>query len=37
MGLGEKGGQVNQVDINMLERIILGGQDIRPVLDEGAN
>ncbi|MGL4234807.1 ABC transporter substrate-binding protein [Tabrizicola sp.] len=36
MGLGDKGGQFNQVYIDVFERIILGGQDIRPVLDEQA-
>jgi multiple sugar transport system substrate-binding protein len=36
MGLGDKGGQFNQVYIDTFERIILGGQDIRPVLDEQA-
>lgn len=36
MGLGDKGGQFNQIYIDTFERIILGGQDIRPVLDEQA-
>lgn len=36
MGLGEKGGQFNQIYIDTFERIILGGQDIRAVLDEEA-
>lgn len=36
MGLGDKGGQFNQVYIDTFERIILGGQDIRSVLDEQA-
>lgn len=36
MGLGDKGGQFNQVYIDTFERIILAGQDIRPVLDEEA-
>jgi multiple sugar transport system substrate-binding protein len=36
MGLGDKGGQFNQVYIDTFERIILGGQDIRPVLDQQA-
>lgn len=33
MGLGDLGGQFNQVYIDAFERIILGGQDIREVLD----
>jgi multiple sugar transport system substrate-binding protein len=36
MGLGDKGGQFNQVYIDAFERIILGGQDIQAVLDEQA-
>ncbi len=36
IGLGDKGGQFNQVFIDTFERIVLGGQDIRPVLDEQA-
>jgi multiple sugar transport system substrate-binding protein len=36
MGLGDKGGQFNQVYIDTFERIILGGQDIRAVLDDQA-
>ncbi|MFN3846181.1 MAG: extracellular solute-binding protein [Paracoccaceae bacterium] len=36
MGLGDKGGQFNQVYIDTFERIILGGQDIRQVLDSQA-
>lgn len=36
MGLGDKGGQFNQIYIDTFERIILGGQDIRAVLDEQA-
>ncbi len=33
-GLGEKGGEFNQVFVDSFERIILGGQDIRAVLDD---
>ena len=36
MGLGDKGGQFNQVYVDTFERIILGGQDIRTVLDAQA-
>jgi multiple sugar transport system substrate-binding protein len=36
VGLGDKGGQFNQIFADTFERIILGGQDIRPVLDEQA-
>jgi multiple sugar transport system substrate-binding protein len=36
MGLGDKGGQFNQVYVDTFERIVLGGQDIRAVLDEQA-
>jgi len=36
MGLGDKGGQFSQIYIDTFERIILGGQDIRAVLDEQA-
>ncbi|MFZ1679458.1 MAG: ABC transporter substrate-binding protein [Rhizobiaceae bacterium] len=36
MGLGDKGGQFNQVYVDTFERIILGGQDIRQVLDTQA-
>jgi multiple sugar transport system substrate-binding protein len=34
IGLGDLGGQFNQVYIDTFERVVLGGQDIRPVLDE---
>jgi multiple sugar transport system substrate-binding protein len=37
MGLGDKGGQFNQIYIDTFERIILGGQPVRAVLDEQAN
>ncbi|HQZ11292.1 MAG TPA: ABC transporter substrate-binding protein [Devosia sp.] len=37
VGLGDKGGQFNQVYIDTFERIILGGQPVRQVLDEQAN
>lgn len=36
MGLGEKGGQFSQIYSDTFERIVLGGQDIRTVLDEQA-
>lgn len=36
MGLGDKGGQFNQVYTDTFERIILAGQDIREVLDSQA-
>jgi multiple sugar transport system substrate-binding protein len=36
MGLGDKGGQFSQIYIDTFERIILGGQDVRAVLDEQA-
>jgi multiple sugar transport system substrate-binding protein len=36
MGLGDKGGQFNQIYIDTFERIILGGQPVRAVLDEQA-
>ncbi|MCF8483719.1 MAG: ABC transporter substrate-binding protein [Rhodobacteraceae bacterium] len=36
MGLGDKGGQFNQIYVDTFERIILGGQDVRTVLDEQA-
>jgi multiple sugar transport system substrate-binding protein len=36
MGLGDLNGQFNQVYADTFERIILGGQDIRAVLDEQA-
>ena len=36
MGLGDKGGQFSQIYTDTFERIILGGQDIRTVLDEQA-
>ncbi|WP_246831286.1 ABC transporter substrate-binding protein [Pseudotabrizicola formosa] len=36
MGLGDKGGQFNQVYNDTFERIILAGQDIPTVLDEQA-
>jgi multiple sugar transport system substrate-binding protein len=36
IGLGDKGGQFNQVYVDTFERIILGGQDIRTVLDSQA-
>ena len=36
VGLGDLGGKFNQVYIDTFERIVLGGQDIRGVLDEQA-
>ena len=36
VGLGDLGGQFNQVYIDTFERIVLAGQDIRAVLDEQA-
>lgn len=36
MGLGELGGKFNQVYVDTFERIVLGGQDTRAVLDEQA-
>jgi multiple sugar transport system substrate-binding protein len=33
VGLGDLGGQFNQIYIDTFERIILGGQDIREALD----
>jgi multiple sugar transport system substrate-binding protein len=36
IGLGDLGGQFNQVYTDTFERIILGGQPIRDVLDQQA-
>lgn len=36
IGLGDLGGQFNQVYIDAFERIVLGGQDVREVLDSQA-
>lgn len=36
VGLGDKGGQFNQVYIDTFERAVLGGQDLRQVLDQQA-
>jgi multiple sugar transport system substrate-binding protein len=36
VGLGDLGGQFNQVYIDTFERAVLGGQDLRQVLDEQA-
>ncbi|RWQ64420.1 ABC transporter substrate-binding protein [Mesorhizobium sp.] len=36
MGLGDLGGKFNQVYTDSFERIVLGGQDVRGVLDEQA-
>lgn len=36
IGLGALGGKFNQVYIDTFERIVLGGQDVRAVLDEEA-
>lgn len=35
-GLGDLGGKFNQIYTDTFERIVLGGQDVRPVLDEQA-
>jgi multiple sugar transport system substrate-binding protein len=37
VGLGDLGGQFNQVYIDAFERIVLGGQDVREVLDSQAD
>jgi multiple sugar transport system substrate-binding protein len=37
VGLGDKGGQFNQVYTDTFERIVLAGQDIRTVLDSQAD
>jgi len=36
VGLGKLGGQFNQVYVDSFERIVLGGEDVRAVLDEQA-
>jgi multiple sugar transport system substrate-binding protein len=36
VGLGDKGGQFNQIYIDTFERVILAGQPVRQVLDEQA-
>jgi multiple sugar transport system substrate-binding protein len=36
IGLGDKGGQFNQVYIDTFERIVLANQDVRQVLDQQA-
>ncbi len=36
IGLGDLGGKFNQVYTDTFERIVLGGQDVRAVLDEQA-
>ncbi len=36
VGLGDLGGKFNQVYIDTFERIVLGGQDVKTVLDEQA-
>ena len=36
IGLGDLGGKFNQVYTDTFERIVLGGQDVRGVLDEQA-
>ncbi|WP_165224203.1 ABC transporter substrate-binding protein [Affinirhizobium pseudoryzae] len=36
MGLGDKGGQFNQVYVDTFERIILAGQDVKQVLNDQA-
>ena len=37
VGLGDKGGQFNQVYVDTFERIALNGEDIRTVLDSEAD
>jgi multiple sugar transport system substrate-binding protein len=37
VGLGDKGGQFNQVYIDTFERVVLAGQPVRQVLDEQAS
>lgn len=37
IGLGDKGGQFNQVYIDTFERIVLANQDVRQVLDQQAD
>jgi len=36
VGLGKLGGEFNQVYVDSFERIVLGGEDVRAVLDEQA-
>jgi multiple sugar transport system substrate-binding protein len=36
-GIGDLGGKFNQIYVDTYERIVLGGQDVRAVLDEQAN
>jgi multiple sugar transport system substrate-binding protein len=36
VGLGERGGKFNQVYTDTFERVVLGGQDLRQVLDDEA-
>lgn len=37
VGLGDLGGKFNQVYVDAFERIVLGGQDVKAVLDEQAD
>lgn len=38
VGLGERGGEINQIFRNAFDRVVLNGEDVRKVLDEeGAN
>jgi multiple sugar transport system substrate-binding protein len=37
VGLGDKGGQFNQVYIDTFERIVLNGEDVKSVLDSEAD
>jgi multiple sugar transport system substrate-binding protein len=38
VGLGERGGEINQIFRNAFDRAVLNGEDVRTVLDEeGAN
>jgi multiple sugar transport system substrate-binding protein len=36
VGLGERGGEINQIFKNAFDRIVLNGEDIQTVLDEEA-
>jgi multiple sugar transport system substrate-binding protein len=36
VGLGERGGEINQIFKNAFDRIVLDGEDIQTVLDEEA-
>ena len=36
VGLGERGGEINQIFRNAFDRVVLNGEDIQTVLDEEA-